>query len=268
MHPRCCVRLPIASRLATPSRCGIAGAAKTAVIAGWRGVASLCAIKTERSSTGTRFPIDIDDQMHAEEALRRSERQLQQMIDAVPVRIWSATPDGRADLLQQAIPGPFPRRHPELRRARRAAHRDVAAGARFIPKTLPRCSVRCGTVSTPAAPPRCGFAGARRTAPIAGRSAGWSLGAIRTELSQSGTAFLSISTMRCARRRRCGSGSGSSRCSSTWFRAYIWRLTPDGEPTFFSKRLFDFFGLDDVSGFGQAGHEPAGGQHRGPRPSR
>ncbi|TIL34793.1 MAG: PAS domain S-box protein [Mesorhizobium sp.] len=37
---------------------------------------------------------DIDDQMHAEEALRRSERQLQEMIDAVPVRIWSAKPTG------------------------------------------------------------------------------------------------------------------------------------------------------------------------------
>ena len=34
---------------------------------------------------------DIDDQMHAEEALRQSERQLQQMIDAVPIRIWSVT---------------------------------------------------------------------------------------------------------------------------------------------------------------------------------
>jgi PAS domain S-box-containing protein len=32
---------------------------------------------------------DIDDQMHVEEALRQSERQLQEMIDAVPVRIWS-----------------------------------------------------------------------------------------------------------------------------------------------------------------------------------
>jgi signal transduction histidine kinase len=37
---------------------------------------------------------DIDDQMNAEQALRRSERQLQQMIDAVPVRIWSITPEG------------------------------------------------------------------------------------------------------------------------------------------------------------------------------
>ncbi|WP_341487583.1 PAS domain-containing protein [Pararhizobium sp. A13] len=37
---------------------------------------------------------DVDDQIRAEEALRRSERQLQRMIDAVPVRIWSAMPSG------------------------------------------------------------------------------------------------------------------------------------------------------------------------------
>jgi PAS domain S-box-containing protein len=37
---------------------------------------------------------DIDDQMHAEEALRRSERQLQQLIDAVPAAIARRSPDG------------------------------------------------------------------------------------------------------------------------------------------------------------------------------
>jgi PAS domain S-box-containing protein len=37
---------------------------------------------------------DIDDQVKAEEALRQSERQLQEMIDAVPVRIWSSAPNG------------------------------------------------------------------------------------------------------------------------------------------------------------------------------
>src|SRR3546814_7644951 len=37
---------------------------------------------------------DIDDQMHAEEALRRSERQLQQLINTVPAMIWSTTPKG------------------------------------------------------------------------------------------------------------------------------------------------------------------------------
>lgn len=39
--------------------------------------------------------IDIDDEMRSQEALRRSERQFQQMIDAVPTLIWRMTPDGR-----------------------------------------------------------------------------------------------------------------------------------------------------------------------------
>ncbi|MEH2513758.1 PAS domain S-box-containing protein [Nitrobacteraceae bacterium AZCC 1564] len=38
--------------------------------------------------------LDIDAQMHAEEALRRSEQKLQQLIDAVPALIWSTEPDG------------------------------------------------------------------------------------------------------------------------------------------------------------------------------
>nr|WP_244642100.1 PAS domain-containing protein [Chelatococcus reniformis] len=38
---------------------------------------------------------DIDDQLHAEEAVRRSERELQQLIDALPVHIWSWTPEGK-----------------------------------------------------------------------------------------------------------------------------------------------------------------------------
>ncbi|WDZ79340.1 PAS domain-containing protein (plasmid) [Ensifer adhaerens] len=37
---------------------------------------------------------DIHDQVQAEEALRRNERQLQQIIDAVPANIWSWTPEG------------------------------------------------------------------------------------------------------------------------------------------------------------------------------
>lgn len=37
---------------------------------------------------------DVDDQVHAEEALQRSERQLQQLTDAVPALIWATTPEG------------------------------------------------------------------------------------------------------------------------------------------------------------------------------
>ena len=61
--------------------------------------------------------------------LRQSERQLQQMIDALPVRVWSADACGRAAVLQQAIPGSFPCRYPELRTTPRAAHRDIGRRA-------------------------------------------------------------------------------------------------------------------------------------------
>jgi PAS domain S-box-containing protein len=37
---------------------------------------------------------DIDDQMQVEEALRQSKRQLEETMDAVPIRIWSATSTG------------------------------------------------------------------------------------------------------------------------------------------------------------------------------
>lgn len=46
---------------------------------------------------------DIDDQMHAEEALRRSERQLQQLIDTVPVQIWCATPSGEPAYINKTM---------------------------------------------------------------------------------------------------------------------------------------------------------------------
>lgn len=39
--------------------------------------------------------LDIDAQMHAEEALRQSEQSLQQLVDALPIHIWSWTPAGK-----------------------------------------------------------------------------------------------------------------------------------------------------------------------------
>jgi PAS domain S-box-containing protein len=38
--------------------------------------------------------VDIDDLVTVQEALRQSERELQQLIDALPVHIWSWTPKG------------------------------------------------------------------------------------------------------------------------------------------------------------------------------
>jgi PAS domain S-box-containing protein len=39
--------------------------------------------------------IDIDDEVRAQEALRDRERELQQLVDALPVHVWSWTPDGK-----------------------------------------------------------------------------------------------------------------------------------------------------------------------------
>jgi PAS domain S-box-containing protein len=46
---------------------------------------------------------DIDAQVHAEEALRRSERGLQQMIDAMPALIWCMDADGRPSYLNRRL---------------------------------------------------------------------------------------------------------------------------------------------------------------------
>jgi PAS domain S-box-containing protein len=44
---------------------------------------------------------DVDDQRKAEEALRASEHQLQQLADAIPTLIWSARPDGSSEFLNR-----------------------------------------------------------------------------------------------------------------------------------------------------------------------
>ena len=46
---------------------------------------------------------DIDDQVKAEEALRRSLRQHRQLIDAVPTQIWSLKPDGEPAYMNKTM---------------------------------------------------------------------------------------------------------------------------------------------------------------------
>ncbi|MEF0941262.1 PAS domain-containing protein [Rhizobium sp. BR 362] len=47
--------------------------------------------------------IDIDDEVRAQNALRESERQLRQLIDAVPALIWSATPEGTLSYINKRL---------------------------------------------------------------------------------------------------------------------------------------------------------------------
>ena len=46
---------------------------------------------------------DIDDQMRAEQELRERERQLQQLIDALPTMIWAATPEGEPSYINKRL---------------------------------------------------------------------------------------------------------------------------------------------------------------------
>jgi len=76
-----------------------------------------CRVEPWRDQDGTivqwyGVSLDIDDEIRAQEALQRSEQQLQQMIDAVPVRLWRATATGEApyfnkryrDYLRSVVP--------------------------------------------------------------------------------------------------------------------------------------------------------------------
>jgi PAS domain S-box-containing protein len=47
--------------------------------------------------------VDVEENQHAEEALRANERQLRLLIDAIPALVWCATPDGEPSYLNKRM---------------------------------------------------------------------------------------------------------------------------------------------------------------------
>jgi PAS domain S-box-containing protein len=186
---------------------------------------------------------DIDDQVKAEEALRKSERQLQQMIDAVPVRAFSTTPTGGPvrfnkryeDYLRTVIPNfddlEEPRiaklvqdlLHPEdAPEVQRSVRHCFETGAPFVMRYRRRDKD-----------------GAYR----------WAEGRMEPLRDQDGAIVqwyginLDIDDeMRAQEALRDRERELSQLVDMV--PSLLWRLTPDGEPNFFNKRLIDFFGLD------------------------
>jgi PAS domain S-box-containing protein len=189
---------------------------------------------------------DIDDQMHAEEALRHSERQLREMIDAVPVRIWSATATG----------GPiyFNKRYQDHFRSVIEDFESIAE---------PRIETLLQEVIHPEDAPR-----VQRTLADCFESGGDS--AMRFRWRENDGAYRWAECRVAPRRDENGivvQWYGVSLDIDEEVRAQealrererelsqlvdmvpvqIRRLTPEGKPTFFNKRLLDFFGLSDLA---------------------
>ncbi|UCI19074.1 PAS domain-containing protein [Mesorhizobium sp. B2-1-8] len=189
---------------------------------------------------------DIDDQMYAEEALRRSERQLQEMIDAVPVRVWSATPAGGPvyfnkryqDHFRSVIPNFEALEEPSIEELlQELIHPEDALE---VQRTL-RNSFETGGGS------------AMRFRWLEKDGAyRWAECRVEPRRDQDGSIVqwygvsLDIDDeVRAQQALRDRERELSQLVDMV--PVQIRRLTPEGEPTFFNKRLLDFFGLDDVA---------------------
>lgn len=191
--------------------------------------------------------IDIDDEMRAQEALRRSERQLQQLIDAVPTLIWCMTPDGvpcylnkravdvtgftLSDMISSDGQPSMAVIHPDEReQMRQLFKRTVTAGKPLVAKYRQRRAD--GTwrwVESRAEPLR-----AENGAIIQWYGVSIDIDdlvniqeALRTQERELSQLIDMVPSL-------------------------LWRLTPTGEPTFFSKRLIEFCG-SDVTAFAPSG---------------
>jgi PAS domain S-box-containing protein len=189
---------------------------------------------------------DVDDQMHAEEALRRSERQLREMIDAVPVRIWSAKPTGGPVYFNKRYQDHF---------------RGVIANFETI--EVPRIETLLQEVIHPADAPevqltlsRCFETGGESAMRFRWREkdGGYRWAECRVEPRRDengeivewyGVSLDIDDEVRAQQALRERERELSQLVDMV--PVQIRRLTPQGEPIFFNKRLLDFFGLNDLA---------------------
>jgi PAS domain S-box-containing protein len=192
--------------------------------------------------------LDIDDQMRAQEALRRSERQLQQLIDTVPANIWCTTPEGipcylnkRATdvtgLTLKDLIAPDGSRsltvvHPDDRETfDQAIARSFKTGTSFVGRYRQRRAD---------GPHRWVESRAEPLRDDSGNIVQWY--GVSVDIHD-------LVTAQEALREREQELSQLVNMVPV----HIRRLTPQGEPTFFNKRLMDFFGLGEVADLDKPG---------------
>lgn len=183
--------------------------------------------------------IDIHDQKTAELALRESEQRLQQLIDAVPALIWGTTPQGIPCYLNKRVTdvtgvtlkdmiAPDGARslkviHPDDRDVTDAAlARSFKTGTPFVGRYRQRRSN---------GPHRWVESRAEPLRDESGAIVQWYGVSVDIE---------DLMTAQEALRER----ERELAQLVDMVPSHVWRLTPDGEPTFFNKRMVDFLGLD------------------------
>jgi PAS domain S-box-containing protein len=184
--------------------------------------------------------------------LRQSQQQLQQMIDALPVRVWSATPTGEPlyfnkryqDYFRAVIPNFEPLRASHLGSlVQELAHPEDSP---VVQLTLQRC-LEAGNAAVMRF--RCREKdGAFRWAECRVEPRRDGNGAIAEWY---GVSIDIDDEMRAQDALRERERELSQLVNMV--PAQIRRLTPQGEPTFFNKRLLDFFGLDNVASLDRPG---------------
>jgi PAS domain S-box-containing protein len=185
---------------------------------------------------------DIDDQVHAEEAVRRSEQRLQQMIDVVPAHIWCTTPEGTPSYINKRLMDTVGVTladliAPDASRSLADIHPDDRDG---VEQAL-AWSFETGDT----------FAMAYRQRRSDG-SYRWIEGRAEPLRDESGSIVQWYGVCvdiddRVAAQEALHHRERELSQLVDMVPVHIRRLTPEGEPIFFNKRLIDFFGLDLAS---------------------
>ncbi|MGF6227353.1 PAS domain S-box-containing protein [Inquilinus ginsengisoli] len=188
---------------------------------------------------------DIDDQMQVEEALRQGKQQLQETMDAVPIRIWSATSTGGPvyfnkryrDHLHSVVPHLMDVEEPRI---------DTLLQELVHPEDAPEVMRVLQDTSTTGGAGLMRFRWREKDGAYR-----WAECRVEPRRDQSGAIVqwygVSLDIDDEVRARE-GLRDRERELSQfvDMVPIYLWRLTPEGEPNFLNKRLIDFLGLDLV----------------------
>ncbi|MGO1075779.1 PAS domain-containing sensor histidine kinase [Inquilinus sp. CA228] len=186
---------------------------------------------------------DIDDQMQVEEALRQSKQQLEETIDAVPIRIWSATSTGGPvyfnkryrDHLRSVVPHLMDLEEPRI---------DKLLQELVHPEDAPDVQRALQNTSETGGAGVMRFRWRERDGVYR-----WAECRVEPRRDQGGAIvqWYGVSLDIDDEVRAQETSRDRERELSQFVDMvpiYLWRLTPDGEPIFANKRLIDYLGLD------------------------